>query len=155
MKRNVYICFLLMIILVISTYVAYTISHKSNNINCRAAFNISNYGLRASIVATIRTNDNHGVLYYDGPLFKDDTSIGYLSRRVYFTSTMNKESVFFKGNSLTKLKKDNVNQINAEKILPDFFVVNKSEIFLDLVKGSDGYFFIKDNVPILYCRDLD
>lgn len=130
--------------------------HREKNlIDCRANFIVYNYDLEASVVASVRTGKGHGVIFYDGPLFERGAIKGYLSRKVSFSFEKGNEMIHLRGNSITRFRKDDVMQAEAEQILPDFFVKPGSEIFFDIVRERNGYFFIKDNFPMFFCRNID
>lgn len=143
------------VISIIVFYMTISPGKDSSNFNCRTNFVISNYGLNAFIVATIKSENNIGVVSYDGPVYNGDTKIGYFNRKVYFT--INKESKFYllTSSSIYNMETDHTSQEVAEKILPDFFVLRNAKIYFDIVNEGQGYIFIKDNIPMFYCRKLN
>ncbi len=135
--------------------ISFTVMHHEKKIaKCRANFIISNYDLEASVVATVIIEKDHGVIFYDGPLLQHEVIKGYLSRKVSFSIETKNKITLLHNTSIIKFKKDDVEQLDAERILPDFFVKPKAEIFFDIVREQNGYFFIKDSLPIFYCRDM-
>lgn len=143
------------VISIIVFYISIFPVKNPSNFNCRTSFVISNYGLKAFIVATIKSENNIGVVSYDGPVYRKDTKVGYFNRKVNFT--INKESKFYRltSSSIFSMETDHTSQEIAESILPDFFVLNNAKIYFDIVNESQGYIFIKDNVPMFYCRNLN
>lgn len=88
MKRILFFMFL--IVIAISLYAVFAFYCKKENFNCRTNFNISNYGLNASVVATIRTENGRRVIFYDGPVYKNGVKVGYFNRQVRFIISNNK-----------------------------------------------------------------
>lgn len=154
MKVKWTVVFSLIIILASATMILTGIHRDKNLINCRANFIVSNYDLEASVVATVRTGKAHGVIFYDGPLFERGVIKGYLSRKVLFSYERENEMIHLRGNNITRFRKDDVIQADAERVLPDFFVKAGAEIFFDIARERNGYFFIKDNFPMFFCRNI-
>lgn len=129
-------------------------SREDAEYDCRASFVMSNYGLKMPVLATIRTHDHTGLIFYGGPVYRDEKLIGYLNRQVDFTIDDERGAVHMQSTEMHKFSKDTLPQNEAEKILPDFFVKPGSAIYLDTVHYKNGTFFIKDNFPMFWCKNF-
>lgn len=125
---------------------------------CRSVAIFNSHGYSTSVIFNFRINGDKGLIFYEGPVFKQDTTVGYINRQVEFTisraPTIIKEqvSVHYEGNKVTKYYKDNIAQDIAEKLLPRFFIMNDRSIYFDIIKTQSGIILNRDNIPMFYCR---
>ena len=154
--KKIWTLYIATVMLCIFIMNAYLISgHTKDEFNCRASFTVSSYGFITSVVATIRSKNGSGVIFYDGPIYKGNNKFSYISRQVKFKIDHTNLSILLKGTSVRKNDTDKVSQDDAVKVLPDFFVKDNSSIYFDINEDTHGYFFIKDNVPMFFCRKLE
>lgn len=129
---------------------------KNENIKCQASFVISNYNLTMPVIASLRFDNVNGmgVLFYDGPVYSSGKRIGILSREVKFRAEYKDSNLIMTGTYINEPPKDNIPQDKAELMLPDFYVKPQASIFYTLRYDRNGYFFIRDGVPMFFCREV-
>jgi len=126
----------------------------NQKMNCTINMVISNHDLTMPFIGRLFYSNGRGYLSFDGPVYADHQYEGILSRIIYFSGEYKGDMLSIKGEKMLVPEKNSFPQLNAERILPNFFVRPNSTISFYLRQEKGGVFFLKENVPIFYCKDL-
>lgn len=137
-----------------STLTALSLWHSStkDSIICSANMDMYNYNLMIPAVIQFRMNGGNGELFYDGPVYSSTAHIeGFLSRQVSFSSKKDGVNMILTSTHVQKFAKDAPPTTDAQKLLPDFFVVENASMNVRIERFHEGYLFYKDNLPLMLC----
>jgi len=126
----------------------------NQQMNCNINMVISNYDLTMPLIGQLFYSNGEGYISFDGPVYEGRQYEGMINRIVYFSGELDGDMFNLTGKKMITPEKNNLPQLKAERILPNFFVRPNSRISFNLRQEKGGLFFLKGNVPMFYCKDL-
>lgn len=125
----------------------------TQTLNCQFNMVVHNYGLTAPLVGTLQFSGERGVLFYNGPVYAGSRQMGVLGREIDFTGTIDRGIFTLVGTGMRYSDKNSLPEKEADLIITDFFTKPNVRTVFTLRYEQGGYFFIRDSVPMFFCRN--
>lgn len=131
---------------------------KSDVINCNANLTIhrKELGLMTKLMVEFSMNNNNGVVYIDGVVYKNNEKIGTISRRTFFDITAINDDLLLISKRNWVTETNNVNEsLFSELMLSNFYLVDDHPMAAFFTKNRNGSYYISTKtMPYVYCSKV-
>ncbi|CNL32875.1 hypothetical protein [Yersinia frederiksenii] len=131
---------------------------KSDVINCNANLTIhrKELGLMTKLMVEFSMNNNNGVVYIDGVVYKNNEKIGTISRRTFFDITAINDDLLLISKRNWVTETNNVNEsLFSELMLSKFYLVDDHPMAAFFTKNRNGSYYISTKtMPYVYCSKV-